>query len=181
MRAEAQLPDRSGYTYDVNESEYQDLWAIAVQRELNGLEKARLEAWLAAHPDARADWVLDERLTRCLRLLPDIPPSTNFTAQVLHQVERSSDRRRAHDTPAWRRWVGALTYGWRSAAACGVLAMLIAVPYHQARQREALARSLEALPAISLAEVELWRDFDSINSLPAGPVPSVDLLAEAFK
>lgn len=165
----------------MNESEYQDLWATVVQRELNGLEKARLEAWLAAHPDARADWVLDERLSRCLRRLPDIPPSTNFTAQVLHEVGRSSKRRRAQSAPVWRRWVGALTYGWRSAVACGVLALLIGVPYYQARQREALARSLEALPAISLAEVELWRDFDSINSLPAGPVPSVDLLAEAFK
>ncbi len=67
------------------------------------------------------------------------------------------------------------------AAACGALALIVGIPFYQARQRTELARSLEALPTLSLAEVELWRDFDSINNLPTGPVPSIDQLVEAFK
>jgi anti-sigma factor RsiW len=166
----------------VNESEYEDLLRIAVRRELTVAEQARLEAWLATRPEARADWLMDQRMNRCLRHLSHVPLSTNFTAQVLQRVERSvrhdAARRRG---PAWVRWLGGLGYGWRLAGVAGTLVVVVAIQYHQARQRAELARSLEVLPAVSLAEVDLWRDFETINTLPAGPVPSVDQLAEAFK
>jgi anti-sigma factor RsiW len=165
----------------VNESEYQDLLETAARRALTAGEQARLEAWLAARPEARADWVMDERLTRCLRRLPDIPLPTNFTARVLHKAERLAEGHRPRHVPVWLRWLRGLGPGWHVAGALGAVALVVGVQYHQARQRADLSLSLQALPAASLAEVDLWRDFESINTLPAGPLPSVDQLAEAFK
>jgi len=166
----------------VNASEYEDLLKTAVRRDLTASEQARLEAWLSTSDAAREEGLLDQRLNRCLRQLPDVPLSPNFTARILRQVERLAERQPAGGwLPVWVRWLRGGGYGWQLAGAVGVLALVVGIQYHQAQQRAELARSLAALPAISLAEVDLWRDFESINTLPAGPLPSVDLLAEAFK
>jgi len=154
----------------------------AVRRELAPSEQAEVEAWLAACPEARVEWELDQRLTRCLRRLSDVPLSGDFTERVVLQVKSLSAKpasRRA--MPEWVRWWQGWGHGWQWAGAFGVVVVVVAMQYHETRQRAELARSLEALPAISLADVELWRDFESINTLPAGPLPSVDQLAEAFK
>lgn len=177
----AQLRGWIGYSWSVNESEYQEFMVTGTRRELTASEEAQLEAWLAAHPDDRAVWQVEKRLSRCLQRLPDIPLPTNFTARVLHKVDRLAGRRGTRHVPTWLRWLRGLRYGWQLAGALGALALVVALQQHQTRQRAELARSLEVLPAVRLAEVELWRDFETINTLPAGPVPSVDQLAEAFK
>ena len=182
----AQLRSRTGYSYSVNESEYQDpeyedLLRAVARRGLNPEEKARLKAWMAAHPETLADWVAEERLTQCLMALPSIQPSSNFTAGVMRRVDRFIERHPTRHAPSLGSWVRRWRVGWQLAGALGVMALVVSVSQYQAHQRTELARSLEALPAVRLAEVDLWRDFESINSLPAGPVPSVDQLAEAFK
>lgn len=157
-----------------------ELLAAAARRELTAAEQARLDAWLNEHPEARADWELEQRLTRSLRRLPAVPISSNFTSQVMRQVERAATRRTA-PASRWAGWLRHLGHGWQIAAACAALALVAAIQVRQSHQRAEFVRSLAAVPVAGLADVDTWRNFDSINALPDGPLPSVDQLAEALK
>lgn len=164
----------------VNDPVYQELLAAAARRDLTAAEQARLDAWFERHPEGRADWELERQLTRSLRRLPAVPVSTNFTAQVLRQVERAAARRPA-PAPRGTGWLRHLGHGWQIAAACAALALVAAIQVRQSHQQAELVRSLAAVPVTGLADVDLWRNFDPINALPDGPLPSVDQLAEALK
>src|SRR5262245_543785 len=58
------------------------------RRKLTPAEEAELQAWLAKHPEAQADWKAEVGLNEGLRGLPDAPMPSNFTARVLQAVER---------------------------------------------------------------------------------------------
>ena len=62
------------------------------RRKLTEAEQAELRAYLAAHPDARADWEMESALNAALTRLPDAPVPSNFTARVLQAVEREAVR-----------------------------------------------------------------------------------------
>src|SRR5262249_40432154 len=74
----------------MNEPRYHQLLEAAWRRRLTATEEAELRAWLAAHPELRADWETETALNEHLVQLPDAPVSTNFTARVLQAVERES-------------------------------------------------------------------------------------------
>src|SRR5262249_44101529 len=78
----------------MNETEYQTLLEIGWRRPLTFDEQARLEAWLAAHPEAQAQWEAEAALNRCLSQLSDVPVASNFTARVLEALDRPSPQRR---------------------------------------------------------------------------------------
>jgi len=50
-------------------------------------DEARLRAWLAAHPEDRAEALVEEALNRALGRLPDAPMPGNFTARVLQAAQ----------------------------------------------------------------------------------------------
>ena len=51
------------------------------RRPLTQAEQAELRAWLARHPEAKADADLEEALTAALENLPDVPVPSNFTTR----------------------------------------------------------------------------------------------------
>jgi len=70
------------------------------RQKLTEAEQAGLRAYLAANPDARADWEMESALNAAARArLPDAPAPSNFTARVLQAVEREEGRPRAW---SWR-------------------------------------------------------------------------------
>lgn len=145
------------------------------RRELTVAETAELRAWLAAHPEARPDWELDEQLTRALRGLRDAPLASNFTARVLQAVE---SERPAPGHAWWRS-------GWqpaRWAPRLALVAVALAVglfTYHQyeVAARQALGQKLAAFGAVkSVPSPEVLQDFDAIRRLGQTPPADVALL-----
>ena len=147
------------------------------QRELTPAEDAELRAWLAAHPEARADWEADAALSRALDNLPDAPVPSNFTARVLQAVELENAAAKRQVQSKWR-WV------WRSllpktalaAVFVGMSLMAFREASYQKQQR--FARSLKTVSAVSaLPGPDILKDFDAIQQLQPTPPPDVELLA----
>jgi len=57
------------------------------RRKLTAAEQAELQTWLAAHPEAQAEWEMELRLNAALSRLPDVPVPSNFTARVMQAIE----------------------------------------------------------------------------------------------
>lgn len=155
----------------------QRLRELAWRRELTDVEQAQLRAWLAAHPDRRADWESESVLNGLLARLPDSPVPSNFTARVLQAVDCESaraDRERVvRRLPRWRMLVPRFALGLAFIAA-GWLA------YHQhtQTQRLKLAESVAAVAEVrSLPSPKFLEDFDAIYQLPPMPTADDELLA----
>ena len=65
-----------------------ELRELLSRRPLRPAEQAQLEAWLAMHPEARADWAADAALSALLARLPEQPAPSNLTARILAEIER---------------------------------------------------------------------------------------------
>ena len=147
------------------------------QRELSPAEQAELRAWLAAHPEARADWEADAALSRALDHLPDVPMPSNFTARVLQAVEMENAAAR-RQSKIKSPWV------WRSLLPKTTLAAVFVVmglmAFREARyQREQrFARSLKTVSAVAaLPGPDILKDFDAIQQLSPTRPPDLELLA----
>src|SRR5271165_916325 len=82
---------------------------LSWRREPAEAEAAELRAWLAAHPEAAAEWEAERQLNELLQQLPEAPPvASNFTARVLQAVKRetSAARPAAHGWRSWHPWRG---------------------------------------------------------------------------
>src|SRR5437870_688935 len=90
----------------MNESEYQALLQTAGRRPLQAEEQARMELWLAAHPEAQAEWEIEAGLNRLLEQLPDAPVASNFTARVVQALDQKPSGKTARASlSAWLgRW-----------------------------------------------------------------------------
>jgi len=161
-----------------NDPTYNRLRELNWQRNLTGADEAELRAWLAAHPDAQADWEAEAELNAALVRLPDVPVPSNFTARVLQAVEleAAAEVRR----PGWN-WGGWLRLGWlpkvaltASVVCAGVVSCLLI----QDAQRRNLVESVAAVSAVSsLPGPEILKDFDAILVLNPTPPPDEELLA----
>src|SRR3974390_2203241 len=78
-------------------------------------DAARLRAWLAAHPEARAESETEAALNEALGRMPDAPLSSNFTARVLEAVRL--DAAKAQREQKWSVWSWRPTWLVRAAAA----------------------------------------------------------------
>jgi anti-sigma factor RsiW len=161
-----------------NDPLYHPLRELSWRRKLTAAEAAELRAWLAAHPEARADWETEAGLNDALGRLPNAPVGSNFTACVLQAVERDAAvelRRRE------RRW----RFSWRlrwlpQAAAAAVVLGVVLVSYREfitiklARygQSVAVVSKVSALPS-----AEALKDFDAIRALNPTPAADEELLA----
>jgi hypothetical protein len=162
-----------------NHSFYQQLCERGWRRKPTAAEAAEVQAWLAAHPEARADWEAEAGLSEALGRLADAPVASNFTARVLAAVERASAEERRRRGPSWQVW-----RRWRwlpRVAFAGVVLSLALVSYERvakAMRRAEYARSVTVFSEVSsLPSPEVLKDFDAIRVLEATPRADEELLA----
>jgi anti-sigma factor RsiW len=151
----------------MNETEYQELMEASWQRPLTAAEEARLQAWLAAHPEEQARWESESALNQLLEQLPDVPVASNFTARVLQATRREAAR------PAARPFLQLLGQWLLPRRATGVawVALAVCVTWFAVNQTQnAKARRASELAVISRAAVVsdpvVVEDFDAIRHLP---------------
>jgi anti-sigma factor RsiW len=145
-----------------------DLFRLSMQPELSPEEESKLEAWLAAHPDARTAWEADRALGRALQALPDAPVSSNFTARVMQELD-SAEAREERKSGGWRLLWPRL--GW---AATALALTVFGVQHFRSTQRAQLAADA-ALVSKDIARLpDAFRDFDVVESLRQIPPASDD-------
>ena len=153
-----------------------DLFRLSLQPELSPEEESQLEAWLAAHPDARAAWEADRALGRALQSLPDVPVSSNFTARVLQELDLE-EARESRKPRGWRLlWP---RFGWATAAALALT--VFGTQQFRTAQRTQLAADA-ALVSKDIARLpDAFRDFDVVESLREIPAASDDGILAALQ
>jgi anti-sigma factor RsiW len=160
-----------------NDPIYNQLRELSWRRTLSASEEAELRKWLAAHPEAQADWEAETGLNAALGRLPDVPVPGNFTARVLQAVEReaATELRRSHGnwlTWLWLRWLPKAAF-----AAIAVGAGLLSYHQVQAAHRKKLVESVAAVSAVaSLPSLDILKDFDAIQASNPTPAPDEQLL-----
>ncbi len=167
----------------MNPLSYERLLETARRRALTPAERAELEVWLAAHPEARAAWAEEAALNRLLAAMPAAPLPSNFTAQVVQTVEKI-ERGVAHERRVGPRWWRSFGLGWRLATAgAAVVAVVLSVQWRQAAiSRARMAESVAAMSALAdLPSVEALADFEVVYHLPSGPMLDEHELAQALE
>ena len=153
----------------MNDADYQQLVELSWRRKLTGAEEAELQKYLAAHPEAKAEWETDADLNRVLDGLPEAPPvASNFTARVVQAVERET----AVSARAEGWFARGRLWNWlpRAAAACLVAGVvLLGYHEHQIKAREAMARRVADLARAVSASPELLANYDHIRRLGDTP------------
>ncbi len=98
----------------------QRLREVISRRPLTEAEQAELDSWLSTHPEARADWELEQSLSRALErdLSPKAP--SNFTARVFQEIEREQKISRPGRMTARGGWWRALVPRWVVGLVVGV-------------------------------------------------------------
>jgi hypothetical protein len=161
-----------------NDPIYRELRELSWRRKLTAAEEAQLQVWLAAHPEAQADWEAEAGLNAALGRLPDAPVPSNFTARVLRAIEREAAAGLRQSQAKWRTW---LHLRWLPRVAFAAVVVGAGVlSYHEVQvvQRKKLVASVAAVSAVSsLPSAEILKDFDAIQALNPAPVPDEQLLA----
>ena len=158
---------------------YNQLRELSWRRKFTATEAAELQAWLAAHPEALADWEAEAGLNEGLGRLADAPVASNFTARVLQAVERDAAAelgRQGRKWQVWRRW------RWLPKAAFAAVVLSAGlVSYQQvakAARRVEYARSVAVVSEVaSLPGPDVLKDFDAIRVLNPTPPADEELLA----
>jgi anti-sigma factor RsiW len=162
-----------------NDPNYDHFRELSWRRELTGAEDAQLHAWLAAHPEAQADWEAEAGLNAALGRLPDVPVPGNFTARVLQAAEREAAAERRRSGWIWGGWPR-LRWLPKAAFAAVILGAGL-VSYHQfqaARLREYVSSVAAVSDVSSLPGPEILKDFDAIRASNPTPLPDEQLLAD---
>jgi hypothetical protein len=150
----------------MNEADFKILMETSWRRPLGEQERGQLEAWLAAHPEARAEWESEQALNRGLRALPDAPVASNFTALVLQAAEREG--RVAVREPWGRRlqhWLARplIRLSW---AVLVLLGLCAAYYQHLSTTQQNVSKGLAVVANVtSLTDEALLSDFDAIHRL----------------
>ena len=158
----------------MNQDPLEQLSEILSRRPLSPPEQAQLDAWLAAHPEARVDWEADAALSAALARLPEKPAPSNLTARVLAEIERE-DLATAGARKTKTNWVGLGSWGWVTRTAVVVVLLGLGGWGYYRHQRVEDARNLAAAArTVSPLPPELLEKFDLISSLPP-PFPGADM------
>jgi hypothetical protein len=166
----------------MNDELYNELLEASWRRKLTIEEQTQLRAFLAAHPEAQADWEEEALLTHQLERLPASPLASNFSARVMQQFDaelarEERGRRDAVVVPWWRR----LAPRYASILLLAFLGITGVLQYreHQEIQRTQLVDSVAQLtPVASVLRPDLMQDFDAIQQLRYVPsVSDQELLA----
>ena len=144
------------------------------RRKLTSAERAELRAWLAAHPEAQAEWETEMALNDVLDQLPDAPVASNFTARAVAAVEREkAGASRSRPAWTWGRWLP------KMAVAAVVLSAGL-FTYHEsvAARRAKMAHSVEVVSKVSLLpSPAILEDFVAIQRLTPAPAADEALLS----
>ena len=152
----------------MNETEYRELIEASWRRPLTAAEEARLQAWLASHPEEQARCESEFSLNHLLEQLPDVPVASNFTARVLQaarsEVARPSQRPFLQILRQWLLPRRATGVAWAALAVC-----VTWVAIHQA-DSSAKARRAKELAIIArtavVSDPVVAENFDAILRLP---------------
>ena len=150
----------------MNEQQHKELVEASWRRPLSPEEEAALQMHLAARPDAQADWEDDLALTNALRTLPDAPLSSNFTSQVLQEIEREERVLEIPAVPFWRQWLP------RFATAATMLILLFTgVNLYRVNNQNNARDAMVTVAHItrSVPKPEVFEHFDAIQQLRAAP------------
>lgn len=147
----------------MNDSEYKHFRELNWRGKMSPAQEAQLQAWLASHPQARAEWELESALSKAMGGLPDAPMPSNFVNRVRQAVDReqaaASRRVRQRQWAWWRRFLPRLGLG-SLAAAAGVVS---SQQLHRAHVRAELRQSVVAVATVpSLPGPEALQNFDAI-------------------
>jgi hypothetical protein len=147
----------------MNDPEFDRLREIIWRHKPTPDQQAKLEAWLAAHPETQSDWDQELGLSEALRGLPNAPLANNFTSRVIQAVERDQTeqaRRQRRRALAW--WTRLLP----KAALAALIAGAGAFSWHQfhiSRLQAEVRHSVLAISDVpSLPNGEALQDFDAI-------------------
>lgn len=152
----------------------------AWRRPLTPAEQAQLEAWFAAHPEARADWEADAALSAALARLPEAAAPSNLTARVLAALERDDLATVGARGKFWLGWVGWVP---RTAVAAAVVVagVFIGVGVHHHQQQvvrvEAMRQLAAAAEVTPVPSPEVLQDLEVIRRINLTPAADVQLLA----
>jgi len=142
---------------------------LSWRRKRASTEDPRLRTWLAAHPEAQADWEEEVDLTEALERLPDVSLASNFTARVMQNLNRADGGKQS--SKLW--FLG--FWRWRWLPKLAVAALVLGGGFHfyrqyEQRQQAEIARGLlavseEAAPLNSEALDDVLADFETIRAL----------------
>jgi hypothetical protein len=157
---------------------YEHLREISWRRKLTPTEQAQLSAWLAAHPEAQAEWDSEASLSEVLAALPNVPVASNFTARAVASAQGEAARlERGLEKPRavgnwWHRWLPKVAL-----VAMVLCAGLFSYNHIQEAHRAELAHSLETVSQVpSVPSPEILKDFDAIAALSSTPPADEELL-----
>lgn len=155
----------------------QQLREIAWRPALTAGERAQLDAWLAAHPEARPDWEADSALNAALARLPEKPVPSNLTARVLAEIEREDLTTANTRKTSWLSRLG--SWGWVPRFAVVVVLLGLGAWGYRHHQQQVKAAENLAIVSRTVPELspELLEEFDVISSLPPMPGADLELLA----
>ncbi len=154
---------------------YEQLRQASWRRKLTPAEEAQLKAWLAAHPEAQADWQIESALTDALEKVPTIPVPSNFTARVLQTAEAHA-RRQAVARGRRRFWHWPTRWLPRLALASVVVAAGM-IGYHceEMGKRKKIAESLVIMSRVPPADQpDVFENFEAVQAL--GQAADEDLI-----
>lgn len=156
----------------MTERDYQELREASWRRPLTAAEEARLQSYLAQHPEAQAEGESDTALNQLLDQVPDAPVSSNFTARVMQAIDREPTPIGSSWQAWWGRWVWSPVPRLAWAAVFMALAFL-SYQHYQHRSSSELARGLVHFTAnVGLSEPTIFQDFDAIQQLAETPLPT---------
>ena len=156
-----------------NDPIYNHLRELSWQRQLTGTETAQLQAWLAAHPEAQADWEAEAGLNAALGRLPDVPVPSNFTARVLRAAEREAAAELRQSGWKWGGWLRLRWLPKLALTASVVCAGVVSCLLVQDAQRKNLVESVAVVSAVSsLPGPDILKDFDAIRA--SNPTSAAD-------
>jgi hypothetical protein len=155
---------------------------LAWRQQLTDAERAELQAFLAAHPEAKADWELEFQLNGLLEKLPEAPRvASNFTAQVMQAVEREAAAQTREGRSGGWSWFPVRAWLARGAMACAVAGVTCFALYeHQLGERMTMAQNVAKLAeAYSAAGTDATEDLEPISRLGDEPPakPDIELVA----
>jgi len=152
---------------------------LSWRRKLTRAEEASLRTWLAAHPEAQADWEAEAGLNAALGRLPDVPVPGNFTARVLRAAEREAAAELRRSGWKWGGWPRLRWLPKVAFAAVILGAGLVSYRQLQAARLREYAHSVAAVSNVSsLPGPEILEDFDAIRVSNPTPLPDEQLLAD---
>jgi hypothetical protein len=160
----------------MNGNEMDRLLKVRSQRRLSDIEEAELTVYFASHPEARPNWEEEVLLDSLLRKLPEASCSSNFTAQVLAQLDLANvQSKRSPFRWNWPWLRNSWNLRWTIASVSLCVAAIFAFRVRENLSRQELAQSTATISSIvSLPSLEVLKNFEAIQRLEQIPQQEVD-------